>query len=476
MRSMVQFPHHAEVDCSRRDFLKMGALSPLLACAALETGQEAQAIQREVRRTMLPVIMIYMAGGLSQSESWNPPDANAPAEFRGPFRSIETSRRGCRFSEPWPETARHADMMAVIRNLYSDQSTHELAETRVVRTEGAPTLGMRWGVEAANDGPEYVMIPHISAYEAQYSSSMLYATYSGVTSEQRARLAQLRRQPRTECVNRELQMLQHAISVNGTVNPPLDPPHERLRERQDLLRAVDTSRISGPVVDRAMSNRERAFRLLLGSSRFQNAFHPLQIFPPQNAERPDQRELRRDCLRDLSEFEADLDRYGRNQDGNSLLLAKRLVQRGTGFVSVNHANRLNGMYRPTWDDHSVAADSMRFRAPTIDRAIGALLTDLRRNEFNAVVAIVTEFGRTPRMNDDAGRDHWQHAFSMLIAGGHVRPGVYGQTDQRSAYIRGNGLPVHEGAIIHTIMHAAAGGNQINRFLTPNLARAREALD
>ena len=130
-----------------------------------------------------------------------------------------------------------------------------------------------------------------------------------------------------------------------------------------------------------------------------------------------------------------LDRYGRNAFGWSLLMAYRLVEAGVGLVQVNLGNN------ETWDTHGNAFPHLKDNLfPPTDRALSALLDDLGQRGLaeRTLLVALGEFGRTPRINKQAGRDHWHHCYSVLLAGGGVRPGVVlGQSDRRGAYpVRG----------------------------------------
>jgi hypothetical protein len=193
--------------------------------------------------------------------------------------------------------------------------------------------------------------------------------------------------------------------------PAGDVPIDRLGGRRDLLVELDRAAASGGFDQQ----QARAFDLL-GSARARAAFD-LSKEPPSVR-----------------------DRYGRSHFGQSVLLARRLVEAGVGLVQVNWFRGPDEPSdAPCWDSHVKEAVRLRtVLAPTSDRAIAALLDDLADRGLlgETLVACLSEFGRTPRLNGGAGRDHWGHVFSVALAGGGVKGGqVYGASDKQGGYPR-----------------------------------------
>ncbi|MDZ4781403.1 MAG: DUF1501 domain-containing protein [Planctomycetia bacterium] len=157
------------------------------------------------------------------------------------------------------------------------------------------------------------------------------------------------------------------------------------------------------------------------------------------------------------------DRYGRHPMGRGLLLARRLVEAGSALVTVNWHNDGSDVKSPFWDTHKDNFNSLRDRLiPPADVGLSALLDDLDERGLLAttLVVVLGEFGRTPRIGrivmnsatDASGRDHWPHAYSVLLAGGGVRPGqVYGSSDNRAAYVVDS--PVTPPDLTATVLHA-----------------------
>src|SRR5439155_16541933 len=176
---------------------------------------------------------------------------------------------------------------------------------------------------------------------------------------------------------------------------------------------------------------------------------------------------------DLSQERPELaDRYGRTRFGQSCLLARRLVEHGVPFVQVNwsdHVEAEEDAGDGGWDNHYRNFQLMQDRqAPWLDQTLPALLSDLQQRGLLAstLVVAIGEFGRTPRINDKAGRDHWEHCYSALIAGGGVRGGqVIGESDARAA--RPRLRPLTPADLTASIMHAAGIGADQAATPSPN---------
>jgi len=160
------------------------------------------------------------------------------------------------------------------------------------------------------------------------------------------------------------------------------------------------------------------------------------------------------------------DRYGRTTAGQSMLLARRLVEAGTRFVTVNYGG---------WDHHAKVFESLDKKLPEFDRAVSALVEDMHaRGTFeHTLLVVMGEFGRTPKINKDAGRDHWGPAGSLLFAGAGVKPGlVLGKTDRHGAYTTQR--PVSPADVAYTILDAL-GIDPRKQLHTPD-GRPVEILD
>ncbi|MBL9124776.1 MAG: DUF1501 domain-containing protein [Planctomycetaceae bacterium] len=375
---------------SRRNALKVGFLGLGSLSLADWFRLRAEAAKPGSPAASPAVIFIELAGGPSHFETYDPkPDA--PREYRGPLASVATKLPGVRFSQYFEQQAKIADKLAVIRSISHPNSSHEssahLTQTgfylrdRQNRENEMPCAGAvaakMVGAGAAGV-PPYVAIPRVMrAGSAAFLGKAFNPFETGGDPSKR---------------NFKVDNL--ALVKNMST--------ERLAERRDLLASLDSVR---RVVDRqgasgAMDRfTEQAFEMVTGP-RARKAF-------------------------DLS-LESDKTRaeYGDHVSGQSLLLARRLVEAGVTFVTV----RIGG-----WDDHQQIATKIKQKGPAYDQGVAALVRDLHRRGLNQQVLVVAmgEFGRTPRVNKTAGRDHWGSAMSVLVAGGGLRMGqVIGSTNSK----------------------------------------------
>lgn len=434
---------HADIRISRREALAIGAVSPLALWLSAVTGQNIEAAQAETRRHFLPLILLHLEGGASYKETWNPDPPTAPKEYRGEFGTIATRIIGHRFCELWPEMAQRADQLAIIRSVNSGNHDHEYALENILQPNKTRTIASRWGDHVANGGPPYMFIT--PPFGIRYYMEHIH-------ERQNALDIRWESSPPP------------APDGRGAYVPPSMTAPSGLERRDALRRALDTGQISGSIVDAMERNRATAMALLLGRGDFIRAFHPTRGV--QLNQLPE--DERQNIQRDIQRFEVDIEQYGDNQVGRSLLLARRLVERGTGSVTISHGDN----QQIDWDDHSDIFPQTRRKVSALDRGISALLDDLRRNRFEAVLAIVTEFGRTPRVNGSAGRDHWADANTMILAGGlHVQKGVVVGRTHHDGSVREGELRATDGAVVNTIIHACGG----EETLVPNSVRARDAL-
>lgn len=364
---------------SRRDCLKIGAFGFL----GLTTNR-FERLSNPARRTADHCILIWLNGGLSHLDSFDPkPDA--PREIRGDFETIATSLDGIRVAEPMPRLAERLDRTALVRSVTSPEGNHDRA-THYMLTGWRP------------------------------SPSLVYPSFGAVTARESDRAEAL---PNYIAIPAEIEYGGGAGYLSAAFEPfevfsdPADPAFAV----RDLVPTVDGERFArrrrlldelgrlGPAFERDAArdaNVAQAFRLL---------------------ESPEAR-----AVFDLGrEPERVRGRYGRYSIGQSCLLARRLVEAGVRFVTIDD---------PGWDMH---ADLYRLLAgmhpgklPEMDMAVGALLDDLEDRGLleRTLVVVSTDFGRTPKFNSIGGRDHWPRATSILLAGGGIRRGVvHGSTDR-----------------------------------------------
>jgi hypothetical protein len=374
---------------SRRNLIKIGALTlPGLTLANLLRANAAA--KDDAPRRSASVIFIELAGGPSHFETYDP-KPTAPKEYRGPFASIPTRLPGVRFSELMARQAQVADRLAILRAIHHDSSSHEtsshLVQTgyylrdRQNRENEMPCVG---AVTARVHGPNqpglpaYVAVPQMMRSGAAAHLGKAYNPF--ITGGDPNR-------PNFQVNNLELTK---SLSL------------KRLGSRRALLASLDRSRavLDNRGVTQAIDQfAVQAFDMVTGD-RARKAF-------------------------DISaEDEKVRNRYGRTTVGQSLLLARRLVEAGVAFVSV----RAGG-----WDDHVDIAKRMRDKGPAYDQGVAALVSEIHERGLDRDVLVVAmgEFGRTPRVNRNAGRDHWGSVMSVLLSGGGLKMGqVIGSSNRK----------------------------------------------
>jgi hypothetical protein len=418
---------------SRRDFLRVGAVGAL-GLPALLHGEANAAPLGEARKRKgaraRSVVLVYLGGGLSHHDSFDPkPDA--PAEVRGKYRPIDTVVPGLRVSEMVPQMARVMNRVTLVRSGAHNNDHHETATNWVMsgRFGSAfgdyPAIGAVVAHEMGFTGqlPPYVAVPRNPSFTWELGkSAYLGGRYESFKTGD----------PNAE--NFKVQDVAPAEPITG----------RRAQRRQALLDAVDglARRVEGNDQIATFDEfHQRAANMIL-SREARSAFSIEQ--------EPDR-------LRD---------HYGRHTFGQSCLLARRLIERGVRFVTVNSGG---------WDHHARIWDGLGQRLPELDRGLSALIEDLHVRGLLAdtLVLVMGEFGRTPKINKDVGRDHWAPAASLLFAGAGVREGhVIGATDKQGAYVTRR--PVAPGDVACTV-YEALGIDPRKMLVTPD-GRPIEVLD
>lgn len=365
-------------------------------------------------------ILLFLNGGMSHLDTFDP-KPEQPAEIRGEFRAIRTSVTGTLLGEHLPLLARQAHRFAVARSVgfegrlgnhspacYAMLTGREPQGDAAVLAEPSrgdqPSMGSAAArmrpVPAAI--PAYVMVPDV-LIENVFLTPGQFAGWLG---------------SRYEAFNVRSDPSARDFSV-PTLTRAHDLPADRLEERRNLLTAIDsrkTAIAASPPVQEMAPFYERAFDLL-STNRARAAFD-LTIEPRRVRER-----------------------YGMDQFGQSVLVARRCVEAGVRFVNVHWPNVGGGR---NWDTHSNGFNRLKNSLlPPFDRALSALLDDLdcRGMLERTLVIVLTEFGRAPQIGrtfqnsgGPGGRDHWSNCFSVVLAGGGVRGGeVHGRSDARGAY-------------------------------------------
>src|SRR5262245_33704853 len=379
---------------SRRNFLRIGA-SGLIGGLSLPWLLEAQATAQTAQRAPAQsCIFIFLEGGPSQLDMWDmKPDA--PAEVRGPFNPIRTNVNGTMISEHLPLCARIANKYTIIRSHAHNDNGHNTGyhycmtgyradfpdgNTRMPNNHLYPSVGSIISRELGprTTLPPYINMPHIMAgggpgfYGSEHAPFVIESN--------------------PVAADFEVQDLRPLEGINAS----------RQARRRRLLAEVENLERQRASQGRArsMSTYYQRAQDLMGSAEARRAF-----------------DIRR-------EAESVRRTYGYTGLGQCALLARRLVEAGCRFVGIDHSG---------WDHHFTIFPSLeKDMLPHLDRAYSALISDLDQRGMLAstLVVMMGEMGRTVRINDQAGRDHWSQAQTVIFAGGGVRPGqVIGATDR-----------------------------------------------
>lgn len=373
---------------TRRSVLQAG-LAGAFGLSLPELLQQRALAGSASRKTA--VIYVEMAGGPTQHETYDPKPL-APGEYRGPLSAIDTSIPGVQFSEFMTQQARIIDKLAVLRAVHHTSGSHgtssHLTQTGYYlrdnqnRENEMPCFGsITTKLRGANEPsvPAFVSIPASMRFGRAAWLGKGFNPFETVKSADDKAF---------EVANLTL--------LGGLTN-------ERLNDRRALLTGFGETRQlidREGVADSIDQFTREAFDLVTGD-RARTAF---------------------DISKESTETRA---RYGMNSLGQNMLLARRLVEHGITVVTVR-ANTLG-----SWDDHGNIADAMKRKGPGFDQAVAALVNDLhdRGLDKDVLVVCMGEFGRTPRVNKSAGRDHWGQVMSVVLAGGGLKVGqVIGSSD------------------------------------------------
>jgi len=388
------------------------------------------------------LIFLYLQGSPSHIDLWDPkPDA--PAEYRGEFRPIDTAAPGMRLSEVLPKLARQAHRFTLLRSLGTTP--------RGLANHGAAIYMLMTGYDPSNFSPTGLAVP--PAREDLPSVGSLVARYRPTDRGAPAYVA-LCGPVREGAVTG---VGQFAGVLGGAYNPlqMYDDPTQPLRlESLALPPDVTLGRLQARIDLRSRLS------VLTGSgqgdmeSYYRQAFHLLESARAARAFQLDHEAL------------LTRERYGATKFGQSCLLARRLIERGSRFVQVNwpSGSDTEPVIGPdgSWDTHRNNFPMLRdWRCPVFDRALSALLEDLAERGLleSTLVVAIGEFGRSPRIGapttnnvGPGGRDHWPSCFTCLLAGGGVPGGqVYGASDRYGAFPERQ--PVHPYDLLATLYHA-----------------------
>jgi hypothetical protein len=388
----------------RREFLFVG----LVGSIGLSLGNlfKLEAQSAVVKARAQSVINIFLPGGIAAQESFDP-KLLAPIEYRGPLGTVKTKLDGIYFSEVLKHSAQVADKLCIVRSMTHGEADHDRG-THNMFTGWRPSPAVQYPsigsivsheLGSRNDLPPYVCIP--SQPNGFAGTGFLGSAYGPFS---------LGSDP-----------------ANGgfkvrDLNLPGGVDEKRFAQRREM-RAVVDSHFSmlekSDALDGMDSFYQRAYAMI-SSDKARAAF-------------------------DLHKEDDKLrDEYGRNAPGQRLLLARRLVEAGVRFISLTYGG---------WDHHDNIRNGVTNEMPAFDQAFAALIRDLDKRGMldSTLVLVTTEFGRSPKINGNSGRDHYPKVFSILMAGGGIKQGyVHGSTDPTGSEPDNNPLTVPDYAA--TIYH------------------------
>lgn len=404
MLTLSSGPSYTDCDgTTRRNFLKAGALGVggLSLANLLAARTQAAEAGRPVKSTS--VVWLWLGGGPTHIETFDP-KMTAPTEYRSVTGETATNIPGVTIGGYFNETSQVADKMAFVRSFAHTNSGHGGGthfvmtgyDNRTIDNGGLPSrpsIGsiaskVRGPNNASTGIPTYVRLASIGAD----GPAFLGPAYAPFDPNGQARK-----------------------------NMNLETKVDRFDDRRELLGSLDKFRRdtdSHGLMNGLDAFEQQAFQMLLGNSS--DAF---------NVEK---------------EKESTHQLYGKDQLAQQMLVARRLVEAGCGFVTVNYGG---------WDMHGTIEQSMKRRVPALDHAIASFITDVAARGMSEDVLLVIsgEFGRTPRINRNAGRDHWAPLSTLALAGGNFRMGqVVGESMSKADVPKSN--PIRPQDLMATVFH------------------------
>ncbi len=356
----------------------------------------APSFAKQLAQKQMRVVVVYMSGGLSQLESWDP---KPKTDTGGPFRAIPTSVPGTHICELLPKTAQHMDKLALVRGINTKNGDH-----------GKGNYQMTYGRDRM-PGVEY---PHLGAVCAKglESSSNPLPGFIRVPGGSRGSDAAY------------LGPKYASVGVNG--KPPANSERPAaITAAADVQRNEFRRRVNNNFLEQRRTAQTDVY-----TESYEQALQLME---------------RRDVFDVSKEPDSENDRYGRFDLGKHCLMARRLLENGIPFVQVQHSN---------YDTHNENFNFHLEQLGEFDQAFSTLVGDLHERGMleTTLVVVMSEFGRTPRINKYYGRDHWGTAWSVCLGGGKVKPGaVVGKTNDNGTKVIER--EVQHGDLFHTYLSA-----------------------
>ena len=416
----------------RRDFLRVGTLGGLSlgSFLRLEQANAAAAKSATLEKRDMNCIFLFILGGMPHQDMWDlKPDA--PSEIRGDFHPIASAVPGIEVSDVLPKTAKVTDKLAILRGMTHTDSDHgrgfHIMMTGVKAGVGDfngnqnnnqhPSVGSMVAKLGRNQSslPPYISVPN---FLNSGGPSFLGASCSPFVIE-------------ADPASPEFEV--------RDVSLPIDVTADRGQRRQAALREINRLERKADFISKNVRAFDTFYQKAAGLMTSRAAKEAFDISSEKESLRED---------------------YGMSSIGQCCLLSRRLVEAGCRFVSIENGH---------WDTHRKNTWSLKeLLVPSFDQAVPALLRDLDARGLldSTLVVITTEFGRTPRINQLAGRDHWPQAFTVCLAGAGLKVGqVIGATDKQAAYVTDRPITPQDltatilkvlGIDPHTIVHTPVG--------------------
>jgi hypothetical protein len=411
---------------TRRGFLRAGSLCPL-GVGLIQFLQASRAVAAGSGASLggkaEACILLWLEGGPSQMDTWDPKGNSG-------LKPIATNVPGIQISELFPRIAQQMDKLSVIRSVHTEENNHPQGTYNTL-TGHRPNAAMKFPSIGAilcketgprNEVPQYALVPQPTevdffSYADAYNGAFLGANFN-------------------------------PMIVPDPSQPDFRIPDLRL-PKSVSARMIENRRSFLQVVDRLYREAEQHVEFATMDSLSKQA---LGMLLSPAVERAFDLSRESDTIRDA---------YGRNRVGQSVLLARRLVEAGCRFVSAS------GYKHGQWDTHGKNEERLRTDlAPLLDQTLSVLLADLESRGIleSTVVIVMGEFGRTPDINPQLGRDHWPDCWSLLIGGGGIAGGhVIGASDKRGAYVADRMVSIGD---IYATIYKAFGIDWTKTYMTP----------
>ncbi|MCP4194094.1 MAG: DUF1501 domain-containing protein [Planctomycetaceae bacterium] len=446
-------------DCSgisRRDFLQVGALgmTGLTLPGLLSVRAQAESMNANFVRDKA-VVLLYLSGGASHIETFNP-NMDAPAPHRSINGETKTSLPGVTFGATFPGLAKRANQLAIVRSHQHPIGGHEQAHVHVLSGGTDPigngktgfSMGSLYarlrGLNHEVTGlPTYLLLTH-AELDGQYSSEVKRVVKGSWPGQFGPNFSPFRHhdsshlppQPQRSGTRR---VSNGSLSKNGSfaADMQLAISQDQLDDRMALLTSIDRMKrqVESNQIQTTSQYQQQALDLILGSASkvFNLASESKRLVDKY----------------DTSETMIGKKIFRKSNLGKQMLLARRLIENGAGFVTVHSAG---------WDMHADGnnpgmIDGMNRLGRTVDKAVSAFIDDLKDRELtDKILLVITgDFGRTPKINQRGGRDHWSNLGTLAMSGGGLPMGqVIGRSDRNNAYPATE--PITPQMMMSTIMH------------------------